>query len=80
MITINLDGDGCWPDLAEKMDKVIHVKQFSLGALEAGTTKGNPSMSIRIDLPDGRVVIAEATMKEFLAASEVMKERYGDKS
>jgi hypothetical protein len=61
-LDIILHGDGCWPDLKEHPDRVIHLNNVAMAALPGGMTSGQTSVSIRIDLPDGRVVIAETSL------------------
>lgn len=64
-LDIILHGDGCWPDLKEKRDQVIHLAEgahIAIAALPGGMTNGKTSVSIRIDLPDGRVVVAETSL------------------
>jgi hypothetical protein len=39
---------------------------------------GAPSVAFRIDLEDGRTVIAETSLKLLLTASDLFKARYGD--
>jgi hypothetical protein len=57
-LRIILDGEGCWPDLAEK--------GFTKGELEAvaalpnGTVSGAPSVTVRVTLPDGTIVLGAA--------------------
>jgi len=82
MITMEiiLDGEGCWQDLPEK--KVIHLdalnKPIQVAALPQGLMSGKPSVSIRLDLPDGSVVIAETSLSLFLTAAETFMAHYGD--
>jgi len=75
-LEVILDGDGAWPDLANK--KIIRVTQgIQIAGLSRGMTSGAPSVSIRIDLPDGRTVIAETSLKLFVGAAEALKAKYG---
>jgi hypothetical protein len=84
MITIHvkLEGDGAWPDLAEKVDSVIHLSNdappLQIATLSDGMTSGNPSMALRIDLPDGRVVMMETSVRLFLQAARIIAARYPD--
>ncbi len=73
-IVIKLQGDGAWPDLKGKVgtDQVIH-----LAALSAGMTSGRPSIMLRFDLPDGRTVLAETSLRLLLTAAEAFRARYG---
>lgn len=60
------DGDNCWPDLAEKIERgeVIHLAGvgLELALLPGGMSSGAASVSLRIDLPDGRTVICETSL------------------
>lgn len=79
-IKVILEGDGCWPDLAEKEKegKFIHLPdpQMQIAALSKGMTSGKPSISIRFELPDGKTVMAETSMRLFIAAAEAFKAKY----
>lgn len=73
-----LGGDGVWPELAEK--EVIHLGNetvLGIAALAGGMTSGSTSVMFRFDLPDGRVVLAETSLRLFLAAADALRERYG---
>ncbi len=78
MIVMNviLDGDGCWPDLQDK--KIIRAVGLQVAALRKGTREGSPSVAFRIDLEDGRTVIAETSLKLLLTASDLFRAKYGD--
>lgn len=78
MIVMNviLDGDGCWPDLQDK--KIIRAVRLQVAALRKGTREGSPSVAFRIDLEDGRTVIAETSLKLLLTASDLFRAKYGD--
>jgi hypothetical protein len=75
---IHLDGDGVWSDLLEKKpEDVIHTTEhMAIAALSAGMTSGRPSIAIRINLPDGKVVVAETSMRLFLNAADAFRARY----
>lgn len=68
-----LDGDGCWPDIADKA--VVHPKgEIQIAYLRGGTVDGlSPTVAIRIDLADGRVVFAETTLALFLSAAQLFE-------
>lgn len=78
MIHVLLDGDGAFEDLQGKETQVIHLadKPFTVAALAQGTTSGNPSVVIRIDLPDGRVVLQETTAKLWLTVAAALRGRF----
>ena len=52
VMSIILDGDGCWPDLQDK--NIIRAIGLQVAALRVGTKGGSPSVAFRIDLEDGR--------------------------
>ena len=77
IIHLNLDGDEAFKDLASKMDQVIHLTgPFTIAALERGMTSGAPSVALRFDLPDGRVVIQETSVRSLLAAAATIQARF----
>lgn len=91
-LRILLDGDGCWPDLQGKVGTphVWHVTEgVEIARLRAGMSSGKTSATIRIPLPDGRVLLTEIsldmlelTVKAFRAAEEreAMANEANDKS
>jgi hypothetical protein len=68
-LRIILDGDGCWPDAsdAEHGEQLQHAVP-SVALLPGGMTSGRASVGIRIDLPDGRFVVAQTSLALFRAA------------
>ena len=81
-LRIILDGDGAWPDLTQKANDglLLQGKWTGIAALPGGMASGRPSVSIRIDLPDGRVVWTETSMRLFLSAARAFTARYGDET
>jgi hypothetical protein len=75
-LSIILDGDGCWPDLVGK--ETINTTVDAVATLPRGTESGKPTVTVRINLPDGRVVLAETTLGLFLSAADAFKARHGD--
>lgn len=75
---ISTEGDNAWEDLKEHPELIIHTTDdWSVAALSQGMNSGRPSVAIRINLPDGTVVIAETSMRLFLGAARVFQGRYG---
>lgn len=79
---LNLHGDGAWPDLTDirNSNRLIHLNDgqtLRIAGLNAGTVSGRPSVAIRIDLPDGRVVVAETTLALFTTAAQALQNRFG---
>ena len=80
MIHLLLDGDGAFRDLQGKEDQVIDLadKPFTVAALDQGTAGGNPSVMIRLDLPDGRVVLQQTTAKLWITVARALRGRWPD--
>jgi hypothetical protein len=73
-VTIIPNGDGAWPDIVGRVDYHLgnDAKPIQIALLKAGMASGKPSVTIRIDLPDGKVVLAETSLALFLAAAEAL--------
>jgi len=78
-LQVHLEGDGVWKDLLSKQEgQIIHVTSgMEVAALSGGMTSGRPSVAFRLDLPDGRVVVSEVSMRLFLIAADMFRARYG---
>lgn len=78
VLHINLD-EPAWPELANMREKIISTTEpIGVTGLHGGMESGLPSVALRIDLPDGRVVIAETSLALFLTAADALKARFGD--
>jgi hypothetical protein len=76
MLTIKLDGDRCWPDLADKSEEqLIEIQNLEVALLPGGMQSGKASVAIRIDLPDGRTIIAQTSQELFDAAARAFRGR-----
>jgi len=63
VIRVILEGDGALADMVGREADVIHLTSpFTVAALAGGMETGAPSLGIRIDLPDGRVVFQETSL------------------
>ena len=72
-------GDGRWTDLdPERTTWLRDAGQLTVAGLSKGLQSGLPSVAIRIDLPDGSVVVAETTLRLFLTAADALKAVHGD--
>lgn len=86
-LSIHTHGDECWPDLnpiEERLadGRVIHLvgTGLSMARMPEGLASGKSSVTIRVDLPDGRVVLAEtslALLSTAVRAFEAADEREG---
>ncbi len=70
-VHLHLDGDGCWPDLGTKVYK--HGVLMEVAYLAGGMSGGNPSVSMRITLDDGSIVIAETSARMFVTVAAAIK-------
>jgi len=75
-LDLQLEGDNCWPELKEK--GFIEGEVSGIAGLPHGTVEGRPSVTVRIELPDGQTVLAETTLRLFLAAARALLARYGN--
>lgn len=77
-LSVNLNGDGAWTDLAER--EIVHLRDINieLAVLDGGLASGRPSVAIRLDLPDGKTIIAETTARLFVSAGRMIAGRYPD--
>jgi hypothetical protein len=82
-MTINLNGDNIWPDLREK--KFVHLRghdgasgesRIQVAVLDGGMKSGLPSVAIRLDLPDGKTVVAETSARLFCTAARAIMAQY----
>lgn len=82
MIDLKLNGDGAWTDLQGidpgRIAKVPENTAIQIVTLGGGMASGKPSVMIRLDLPDGRLVLAETSVALFQMAAAAMTGRYGD--
>jgi hypothetical protein len=79
-LTVKLDGDGAWPDLGAKTERglVAEASAIEMVGLDRGMVSGDPSVTMRLDLPDGRVTIAQTSLALLLTVTDALKARYGD--
>lgn len=77
VLNIKLDGDQCWPDLAAKRERgeLIQTETISVALLPGGMSSGKASVAIRIELPDGRTVIAQTSLELFDSAARAFRGR-----
>lgn len=70
-LRVIMDGDGCWSDLTEKGFKWGRITEIA--RLPRGTTSGKPSVTVRIELDDGRIVLGETTLALLGGAIDAMR-------
>lgn len=80
-LKINLSGDGSWPDLKDcSPERMYLTDQAQLVTLDRGMESGRPSVALRIDCPDGRVVIYQTSVGQFQQAAAALRGKYGDQT
>lgn len=68
-----------WPELGQHPEKIIHVTSgMAISGLAGGMGSGKPSVALRIDLPDGRSVIAETSLALLVMATRALVAKFGD--
>jgi hypothetical protein len=75
-LSIIQDGDNAWPDLKEK--PYVEAEWTAVTVLRAGTESGKPSVTLRLELPDGTTALAQTSLALFLTAGDAFKARHGD--
>jgi hypothetical protein len=77
-MTITLQGDNAWPDLQGK--PIIHLgdgaPMIDVAVLDGGMSSGRPSVALRLELPDGRTVIAETSARLFCSTARIIEARF----
>lgn len=79
-LSIHAQGDACWEDLQSRTEQLIWLNSgagLAIARLPRGMASGRSSVAIRVDLPDGRVVVAETSMALFLACAGAFKAAEG---
>jgi hypothetical protein len=75
-----LEPEEHWDDLLDK--EVIYLgdeaSPVEIVAMPNGMASGRTSISMRLDLPDGRVVILETALYELARAVRQIQERFGE--
>jgi len=75
-----LEPEESWHDLFDK--EVIYLgdeaSPIEIMGQPGGMASGRTSISIRLDLPDGRVVILETALYELANAVRTIQERFGE--
>lgn len=75
--------DAGWSDLrkVEAEGKLIHLNKatsFAIAGVANGMVSGKPSVMIRVDLPEGKVLLLETSLALILSAADALRIRHGD--
>lgn len=78
-MTIMLPGsEPVWPELQPA--EIIHIANdappIQVAVLASGMQSGLPSVALRVDLPDGKIVIAETSARLFCMAARAILARF----
>lgn len=79
-LRVDVEGEGAWPDLGRKPGKMMKLSDsaLSLAALAGGMVTGRASVAFRIDLPDGRSVVIETSLRTLYAAVTAIVAKHGE--
>lgn len=69
---LNQDDPSPYPDV----ERVIDVQQVDILVLDKGMQSGQPSIALKIDLPDGQVVVAQTSARLFCIHAKAIMARY----
>lgn len=77
IVDLKLEGDNAWPEIRDR--EIIDLSQGAIhfAVLPEGTESGQPSVSIRLDLPDGRIVFTQLTWNLLHATVKAIQAKYG---
>jgi len=67
-MSVHLTGD-CWVYLKDK--QVLGADEIGFALLDKGMESGLPAVAIRLDLPDGRVVVGQMSARLFCTAARM---------
>lgn len=59
VLNVVINGENCWPELK---DNFIQGEWVGIARLPQGTASGRPTVVVRLELPDGRTVLAQTTL------------------
>lgn len=63
-LDVQIFGDNCWPDLKDEKGQPTFItgQLTGIARLPKGTESGRSTVTVRVELPDGRTVLAETTL------------------
>lgn len=77
-IDLFLDGDNSWSDIQGKQIVWLGegAKPIQVAVLKEGMNSGRPSIAIRIEPGDGKVIVAETSARLFCSVAKAIMARY----
>lgn len=82
-LDLKFDGDNCWPDLeklradGKLIDCMGNETSLEIAVLQGGMASGEASVTIRINGPDGQVVLTETSWRLFHLAARAIEAKIG---
>jgi hypothetical protein len=81
-LRFELNLEGAWPDLDPTVGvgriRFQTTQDIVVGGLAGGMRSGQPSVMLRLNLPDGSVALGETSLGLFLQAADALRCVYGD--
>ena len=76
-IELNVNGQGVWPDLHDTPSVMLSETPIKIACLPSVRRSGVPVVAIRLDLPDGQIVIAQTSLPVFQQAAKTIEAAHG---
>ncbi len=79
-MNIDLKGDNAWADLRARREDIVDLTESAWGVtvLDGGMASGKPSVALRLDMPDGKVVFAQTSLELWIGATIAFRAKYPD--
>jgi hypothetical protein len=74
---VRVGDDTPWPDLKDKEFVHLGTDSIEIAGLEGGMASGLPSVMLRVNLPDGRVALAETSVAALHMAVKALQIAFG---
>lgn len=71
-----IQGDETAWDDVNHPDKIVQSNALQLAVVDKGMGSGQPSVALRVDLPDGKILITETSARLFCTAARAIMARY----
>lgn len=79
MVHLVVDGEARFEELKTDPNVVITSNGMGIIALAEGTNSGKPAVLLKINLPDGKIVVQAISLKILQAAMAQIEARHGRK-
>jgi hypothetical protein len=71
VVHVSLEGDNCWPEL--KVDQILSGEVTHVAYLKGGMDSGAPSVTIRGNTKEGKVVFLEISGMNFVRMAAAIR-------